>query len=651
MKDLSQAPDNGNPLPKRWVVFAVLIAVILLNVLAFFPALRCGFVNWDDTQYITGNFVIRDLSPHNLSRILTTPVMDMFTPLVLLSFAAEYHFWGFNPFPYHLDNLIIHIVNSLLVFWLIFLISGDFITSLVVTLLFAVSPLRVQSVAWVVERKGLLCALFFLSSFIAYIYSVKRPSWGLYGLSLFLFVLSFLSKPQGSLLPFVLIFYDYFILEKLDRRALVAKVPYLVGFIVAGIVAWIYLYTSANLKEHYPVPLFKGLFLAFYLLLFYIWKIVAPFELHEIYPLEHGFISNLPLEVWLSPLIILAMAALLLNPVKRLKKNSPRHFNHMIFGILFFLLFMAPLLRVLPLAVTSLIAIRQTYIATLGLLLIAGEGFSWLYRERKALLQRFMLCLILAVVITVYIMSSSLQCAIWKDGITFWSHVLDRHPRFLIGLNNRGYTYNERRDFDRALEDFNNALAVNPDCLEARVNLGNLYIDMHDYQKAKENLDIALTFNPGFPALYFNRGNLYQKDGNYDKAIEMFQKAIELDSSYIKPYVNLGNIYLERGNRNAAIEEFNKAIAINRRWPETYYNRGNAYFKSNDYERAINDYCKAVFYDREYWDAYRNRALAYFIMKNYKGASEDVKALLSNKQPVDRLFLLLLERSLNSGSH
>lgn len=648
---ISQATAGGNPLQKRWILVAVLIAITLLNVIAFFPSLHCGFTNWDDDRYVTNNFTIRDLSPHNLSRILTKPVLNMFTPLVLLSFAVEYHYWGLNPLPYHVDNLILHCINSLLVFWLIFLITEDFTASLVATLLFALSPLRVQSVAWVVERKGLLCALFFFSSFIAYIYSVKRSSRLLYGLSLFFFVLSFLSKAQGTLLLFVLIMYDWLIAGRLDRRALIAKLPYLAGFVGAGLLAWMYMYTSANLRDTYSVPLFKGLFLACYIIIFYVWKIAAPFDLHEIYPLDPGFIQNLPIAVWLSPIIILVSAALLARPLKRLRSVSPRRFNHVIFGILLFTLFLAPSLRVLPLTATSLIGLRQTYIACLGLFLIVGEGFSWLYREKKSKLPRFMLCLILAVIIFTYIISSSLQCAVWKDGITFWNHVIERYPRFIIALNNRGFTYNEKGDFAHALEDFNKVLALNPLSVEARINLGNLYIDMHQYQKAKENLDLALVFEPEYATAYFNRGNLYQRDGDYDMAMQMYKKAIAHDSSYVKPYVNLGNIYFERGNRSAAIEEFNKAISINGKWPETHYNRGNAYFRLKEYDKAISDYSRAIALDWDYWDAYRNRALAYFMVKDWNSAASDVKALLSNRQPVDPVFLLMLDKASKSVRH
>jgi tetratricopeptide (TPR) repeat protein len=652
MKDLiSQAAADGNPLPGRWVFAAVLIAITLLNVTAFFPSLHCGFTNWDDDRYVTNNFTIRDLSPHNLSRILTKPVLNMFTPLVILSFAVEYHFWGLNPFPYHLDNLILHCINSILVFWLIFLISGDFTASLVATLLFALSPLRVQSVAWVVERKGLLCALFFFSSFIAYIYSVKRSSRLLYGLSLFFFVLSFLSKAQGTLLLFVLIMYDWLIAGKLDRRSLIAKLPYLAGFVIAGLLAWMYMYTYANLRDTYSVPLFKGLFLACYIFLFYVWKIAAPFDLHEIYPLDMEFIRNLPITVWLSPVIILILAALLARPLKRLRRVSPRHFGHVVFGLLLFTLFLAPSLRVLPLTATSLIGLRQTYIACLGLFLIAGEGFSWLYRKKKSKPVRFMLCLILAVVMITYVVSSFLQCAVWKDGITFWNHVIERYPRFTIALNNRGFTYNEKGDFVHALEDFNKVLALNPLSVEGRINLGNLYIDMHQYQKAKENLDFALIFEPEYATAYFNRGNLYQRDRDYDRAIEMYQKAIAHDPSYVKPYVNLGNIYLERGDRGAAIEEFNRAISINGRWPESYYNRGNVWFRLKEYGKAISDYCRAISLDWDYWDAHRNRALAYFMVKDYNSAASDVRALLSNRQTVDPVFLLMLDNASKSGRH
>ncbi|MDQ7821544.1 MAG: tetratricopeptide repeat protein [Candidatus Eremiobacteraeota bacterium] len=638
---------SGAPLiffPGKMIIPALSVLVIV-TFLAFSPVLKCGFINWDDDAYVTGNHMIKDLSPHNVRQIFTSTLYGMYTPLVMLSFALEHHFYRLNPFPYHAHNLLLHIVNSLLVFWLVRLISGDPLASLAAAFLFALSPLRVQSVAWVVERKGLLCAFFFLSSFICYCYYGKRPSLALYFVSLLLYAFSLLSKPIGSLLPFALILYDYYILERLDRKALMMKAPYLLGFLAAGVAAWIHVYFESHLAELYHISFFKGIFIAAYLFLMYALKIVIPFDLQELYPLEASFIESPPLAVWLSPLVIVVIATLLAKPLKRLRSSSPALYRHGLFGILFFTLFIFPVLRLLPADATSLIGLRQTYIPSIGIVLILGEAFSWCWRSAKRSAGKALCMLLLVLLAGYYGLSSYCHCAVWKDGLTFWNHVLEKHPRYLIALNGRANFFKERGEYLKAREDLEKAFSISPFDGITRINLAGVLIALDDYRAAKGHLDFMIAFEPKKSVLYYYRGNIYQREKDYGKAEEMYRKAIAIDSSYIEPYINLGNIYFEQGAREKAIEEFNRALSINRKSSEAYYNRGNAHFREKRYSDALGDYDKAVAFRKNYWDAYRNRALASFMMKDYQASGRDVKLLLEAGQKVDPLFLLLLDKA------
>jgi tetratricopeptide (TPR) repeat protein len=592
----SGVSSSGYPVPQRKTLLLSVLLIVILNVAAFSPVLRCGFTNWDDDRYITGNHMIRELSPDNVKRIFTTTKFNMYTPLVILSFACEYSLFKLNPLPYHVDNLILHILNSLLVLWLFFLISGDFTAAFVAALLFSLSPLRVQSVAWVVERKGLLCALFFLSAFISHIHYVKKHQFRYYMLSLVFFVLSILSKPLGALLPFVLILHDYLIRGKLDRLSPVMYLTYLAGFLFAGLFAWLYLYRAAGLNESYPYPFtaFQSLFVAIYLFLQYLWKIAAPYDLCEIYPLAPEIFREIPLVVWLSPPILLTVIFLAIPTMKRLKKISPLHYHHVLFGLGFYLITIFPHLRILPVNATSLLALRHTYLPSIGILLIIGEGFSWLAGIQRTTFRKAALIFAVTLTATIFALSSFRQCGIYENAITLWNHVLARYPRYITAFNNRGIIYHRQGDYRQALENFQSALRIDPFDTKIRINIAYLYLDMHDDRSAGANLDVALYFNPDDPCAFYTRGNLSRKEKDYDRAIEMYTRAMALEPTYLKPLVNMGNICFERGDWVSARNACDRVVIISGSLSRSHSRHESIDYQNREEARGLSNYCRMM---------------------------------------------------------
>ncbi|MDQ7821198.1 MAG: tetratricopeptide repeat protein [Candidatus Eremiobacteraeota bacterium] len=560
------AQDSGrkNNQPGGRMALLALAVLVLLDIAAFSPVLQSGFTNWDDDRYVTRNPMIRELSVQSVNRIFTTTKYHMYTPLVQLSFAVEYRLFGLNPVPYHAVNLVLHILNSLLVFSLVLLITGDFTAAFVAALLFSLSPLRVQSVAWISERKGLLSALFFFSAFISYVYYVKEHRVLYYLLSLFLFIMSLLAKPLGALLPFALALYDYCICGRFGMRQFLLKLPYLSGFVFAGVIAWLHLWNSAGLSGHYPYPfsVFQSFFIACYLCLFYLRIIMVPFHLHEIYPLSPEVFQALPLAAWLSPLILLVIVLGILPYLRRLKRHSPLHYHHVLFGVVFFLVNIFPHLRILPLNATSLLALRHAYIPSLGIFLIAGVGLSSLYHLQKTGMRRALFTSSLVIVIVVFAISSHVRCGIYKDGLTLWNHVLGHYPRYTAALNNKGIICHQAGDFKQALESFEKALAINPFDVKIRINLANLCRDMHDKEGEKAHLDFALYFMPDDPPAFYHMGNIFREEGHYDRAVEMYSRAVEREPGYMKPYVNMGNVFYEQGDWPSAMRAYDKAILL-----------------------------------------------------------------------------------------
>jgi hypothetical protein len=208
--------------------------VLIITFIALFPVLKAGFTNWDDHLYVTENNSIRAATLVNLKNISTSFFAAHFQPLTIYSYLLEYRFFKLNPFYYHLTNLILHLLNCLLVFWFIYLLTGQVPVACLTALIFGIHPLQVESVAWISQRKTLLYAFFYLGSLVSYLYYLRKPRQLKYlFFCLGLFILSLLSKSVAFTLPLVLLLLDYFNSRIINRQALAEKIPYFLLSFVA----------------------------------------------------------------------------------------------------------------------------------------------------------------------------------------------------------------------------------------------------------------------------------------------------------------------------------------------------------------------------------------------------------------------------------
>jgi hypothetical protein len=192
-------------LNNKKTTFVILALVLVLTAAIFYPSLKNGFTNWDDDEYLTENPAVRPWSWSNTVRIFTTFTTSVYAPLAVLTYSAEYRFVKLKPFLYHLDNLLLHLMNCSLVFFLILMLVRDPRAAGCAALFFAIHPLRVESVAWITERKDVLAVCFGLASMIAYVRSVRDRSRLGYIIALVLFPLSLLAKPMALTFPLILI--------------------------------------------------------------------------------------------------------------------------------------------------------------------------------------------------------------------------------------------------------------------------------------------------------------------------------------------------------------------------------------------------------------------------------------------------------------
>jgi len=590
--------------PQKYRMLISVFLILIITFVTFLPSLKNEFTNWDDTGLVVENTAIRELSWRNIRMMFTSSFISTYIPLTILSFSVEYHFFKLNPRAYHTSNLILHLVNCVLVFCLIYMLSGNSYVSLIAALFFGIHPLRVESVAWITERKDVLYSVFFLGSIISYLYYKKAQNVRNYYLSLFLFILSCMAKGVALTLPFVLFLFDYFFKRRFNKRLLIEKVPFLgVALIFAAIAIMIQRQTQILQQESFFG--LQNIFIACYGLVFYLTKTLLPLHLSAMYPYPEGNGTLMPPIFLLSPIFIFVLSVLVIHSRKYTRK--------IIFGSSFFLISILPVLELITVAGDAIAADRYTYIPSIGLLFVVAISFQWFYLKAKRfneLVGSFLIIILVAIIIIFSILTRQ-RCKIWKNSFTLWNDVLDKYPNVPDAYNGRGLFYYDIKDYDKAISDFNQALIVDENYLKA----------------------------------YYNRGNVYDAIGEYDKAIDDFTRALKLNPRYAKAYNNRGLTYGRIGEHKQAIADFTKALKIDPYYAVAYNNRGLTYGRLGEHRRAVSDFTKALAIAPIYVKAYYNRAIAYYYLKEYDKAWSDVRRLDTFGHRVDPKFLDLLRKA------
>ena len=452
------------------------IFLILITLASFYPCLKNNFINVDDNLYVTENTAIRSVSLANLKTISTSFFITHYQPLTIFSYLLEYHFFKLDPFYYHLTNLILHLLNCLLVYWVIYLLTGRISVAGLTALFFGIHPLQVESVAWISERKNLLYAFFYLGAIISYLYYLsKDKATKYYFLCLGLFILALLSKSMAFTLPLVLLLLDYFSSRKITLAVLLEKIPYFILSLIFGLVALLGARLSTS-SFHYErsYSLLDRLMGASYDIIFYLSKLFLPLKLSALYPYT-------PIQHNPNCLYALITVGILLTGVILSKQYSKK----VILGSGLFLLTVFPALRCLPLK-EIIVADRYVYLASIGIFYLIAQFSIWLYQRRTRYSRLIRIFLIIALTLTVTLLglSSWRRSQSWKDSVSLCNDVLRKYPDTALAYNNRGKAFIEQGNIQQAILDFNKAIELDPNYADAHNNRGVIYYATKEYDKA-----------------------------------------------------------------------------------------------------------------------------------------------------------------------
>lgn len=613
------------------ILFALSL-IVAITFIAFYPSLKNGFTNWDDDEHVTENIAIRQLSWPNITKIFTTYYVGAYIPLTIFSYALEFHFFKLNPQAFHTTNLILHLFNCLLVFWFFrFLTKKDW-ASFAATLLYAVHPLRVESVAWISERKDVLYAFFYLISLISFLYFRKKGKIAYIIVSFFAFLFSLLSKPMAVTLPIVLLLLDYLENRKFDKAIFIQKAPF---FVIAAIFLLIGILSQRSdvaVGNRDLFTIINTIIIACHGMLFYIAKTIIPTNLSCAYLYPESLGNSL--FAIIIVLIVMALAALVIISLRRTKKIA--------FGSIFFLVGILPVLQIVP--VGQAVAERYTYISSIGLFYLLAEGIGWVYQKTYMSRQTMRICLsaLLGAIIIVLSILTFYRCQIWKDSITLWSDCLKKYPDAPIGYLNRGVAYLSKREDKKALDDFNQALALEPVYKLAYNNRGNFYYNNGEYDKALTDFNRALEIDPNYAKALNNRGLVYYSQADLERAIADFNQALAIDGNYLKALNNRGLAYYSQEEYDKAIADYNQVLQGMPELAIVYNNRGLAYRGKKQYKEAIADYNRALRRNPDLAIAYNNRGMAYLMLADSAKAFRDLKIVEAlGLQPSPELLEIL----------
>jgi protein O-mannosyl-transferase len=586
---------NINRSTQILIVYAVLTVVTFA---VFWQVNQSDFVSFDDSVYVADNIRTRSgITLEGIRWAFGTMYYGLWNPLVWISFMFDYQLHGLNAGGYHLTNLILHILSTLLLFWLFNRMTGAIWPSAFVAALFALHPLHVESVAWIAERKDVLSAFFWMLTLCLYVYYTEKPVIKRYLLVLFSFACALMSKPMVVTLPVIMLLLDYWPLDRLQswkiatqaeavpaaankgkknkskKEALnknispppVRKIsePKIGGiiplwqlwektpfFILSAILVIISLYTPAT-SSFRVIPLSARIANAPVAFVTYLGKTFWPHKMAIYYP----FPTQIPAgQVIGASLLIIIITTAVIMFAKRLP--------YLFAGWLWYAVTIAPVIGVIQISTTTpySMADRYHYLPSIGIAVGLAWGIPFFIKSEQ--IRKKILFPASVAVLAFWAVLTWRQCGYWKNSIELWNHALQVTENNYIAHNNLASVLLKEGKPGEAIDNCNRAIQIAPDYADAFYNRGVAYNDLNRYQSAIENYSEAIRLKPDYAKAYNNRGFTYTMTGLYQQAIADATKAILLQPDYTLAYKNRGAAYLNQGNSEPGCRDAQTACEL-----------------------------------------------------------------------------------------
>ncbi len=589
-----------------WSVFGVCTGLAAITLVVFGRTLGHDFIDYDDPVYVRDNPpVAHGLTLDGMRWAFTHVHSSNWHPLTWISHMVDCQLYGLNPAGHHLTNVLLHAATAILLFLLLRRLTGFLWRSAFVAAVFAIHPLRVESVAWVAERKDVLSGLFFVLTLLAYArYAQRRSnahraapgsapaadSRGMrrdYAVALGFFALALMSKPMVVTLPLVLLLLDYWPLRRFsaagggDRlgQLVLEKMPFAALSAAACIVTLAAQHAARLSLDRVSLPLRVGNAVMSYAT--YIGQMFWPSRLAVLY----AFLAKnvRPAEVALSLGLLGGISA----AAWILRRQRP----YLTAGWLWYLIMLVPVSGIVWVG-TQAHADRYTYLPQIGLYIMltwTAAEFVARWPERRRLVAGGAV-----VVLGALMVKARTQTGYWRDSETLWTHTLACTAENVIGHDHLGNAFIRKGELDEAMVHYRTAVQLDPNYAQAHYNLGGALLKKEQVDAAIAEYETALQLDPAYVDAHNNLGNALLAKGRVNDAIAEYQSALKWKPDIAIGHVNLGNAFARSGRLNEASTEYREALRLDPAIAEAHYNLGKILLQKGEENEAFTHYQRAI---------------------------------------------------------
>ena len=665
----SQAPTEKTvPLApaihKPWQIAAVCLVLAVVTVFAFRGVRSNDYIEMDDVGCVMVNQEVQHgFSLHSMEWAFTTYHCANWHPLTWISHIADWSFYGKSPGGHHLTNVYLHAANSVLLFLLLLYMTGFLGRSAMVAILFALHPAHVESVAWLSERKDVLCVFFWFATMLAYAWYVRRPSWKRFMWVVCGFACALMSKPMAVTLPFTLLLLDVWPLGRItftkETRArwfasvwklCIEKWPLFIMAVIASVITILAQRASGAVASLQLFPWWERICNAAISYWRYAWIMVWPDPLLAFYyyDLNHVMVS--------AAVISILALVMVTAACWRMRWKMP----YCLIGWLWFLGTLVPVIGIVQVGNQAL-AERYTYLPFIGLFI----AVVWLVADAVANSPKIRIAtqLVAVAVIAACVLKTEAQVKVWKDNVTLFTHVLAVDSRGSFPNSILGVAYVRLGRFAEAQDYLERALTYNPDdpldlsySAYCMMQTAMLTHDQRNLPLAGERLEKALRLHPDYPLAltymaqwsfmmgkttdeetysrmavagdpdslmaWIYLGDALQAQGKLDEAAQDWRHVLDLDPKNCDAHNSLGAIFDKQGLKQEALKEFRLSLTLKPDQSVAHSKIGRILMENHQLPEAVEEFTLAVRYDPRNANAHNALGAALFQQGDYEKAAE-----------------------------
>lgn len=553
--------SNGKP----WIICLIIILLLLTTGAVYWQAAGFQFLQYDDNVYVVDNSRIYDgLTQSNIRWAFTGIVNGNWQPLVWLSYMLDSQISGIDAQSFHLTNLILHIINALLLFLILYNTTGSLWRSSFITAIFALHPLHVESVAWVSERKDVLSTLLLFITIFVYILYVRKPKLWRLALATFFFALGLMAKPMLVTLPLILLLLDFWPLGRLTKsdrnklpptslkQLLIEKIP--MFLLTAGICIITVLTQKKGgaLQELQMYPFGIRMANAIFSYVVYLRKIIWPNDLAAFYPHPE---NSLPMWQVIGCIVLLVVITLI-----TLRNTHKR--PYLVVGWLWYLITLLPVIGLIQVGIQSM-ADRYTYMPMVGILImISWSVYPQIVNERKNKLNIITIGLIAVTAIGALTLLTYRQVSYWRDDITLFEHATKTISNNYVAHNNLGTALSDRGDIEAAIDHYREAVRIKPRYMQAQYNLVTKLYETGQTDEAADCLYTILKLSPNDGIAQMHLGIIYLQQSSFDLAYKYLSAAVKNRPDDAKAHQALGVLFIQKDMLDDAITQLSQAAKL-----------------------------------------------------------------------------------------